>query len=101
MELLRVNITLLLTTLIGDNNTSEARKFIRSLDSRLESSILERYCENYFINVILSSYIKKAKDEQIEVTCEVNVPDKINIDPVDIGLIFANATENAINTCKK
>lgn len=88
-------------TLIGDNNPVEAQKFIRSIDNSLENTVLERYCENYFVNVILSSYIKKAKDEQIEVHCEVTVPEKTNIDPVEIGLIFANAIENAINACKK
>ncbi|MEI6102283.1 MAG: ATP-binding protein [Eubacteriales bacterium] len=88
-------------TLLCNNGTAEALNFIRRLDRSLENTALKIYCENYFINVILSSYIKKAEDEHIEVRCEVAVPEKINIDPVEIGLIFANAIENAINACKK
>jgi hypothetical protein len=88
-------------TLLCNNNTAEALNFTRRLDRSLENTALKQYCENYFINVILSAYIKKAEDEHIKVRCEVVVPEKINIDPVEIGLIFANATENAINACKK
>jgi len=84
-------------TLLSNNQTDKAQKFIRQLDVSLENTALKQYCENYYINVILSAYIKKAQDEHTEVRCEVVVPEKINIDPVEIGLIFANATENAIN----
>jgi two-component system, LytTR family, sensor histidine kinase AgrC len=88
-------------TLLSDNNAAKALKFIRRLDGSLDNTVLRQYCENYFVNVILSSYIKKAEDEKISVDYDVIIPEKINIDPVEIGLIFANAIENAINACLK
>jgi signal transduction histidine kinase len=87
-------------TLLSDGNAAEAQKLIRRLDGNLDSSVLERHCENYIVNVVLSSYIKKAQDERIAVSCEATVPDKTHIDPVEIGLVFANAIENAMNACR-
>jgi hypothetical protein len=48
-------------TLLGEGNTAEARNLIRRLDGNLENAALEQYCENYIVNVVLSSYIKRRK----------------------------------------
>ena len=88
-------------TPLSENNIAEALNLIRKLDGNLHNTIVEWYCENYIVNVLLSSYIRKAQDEQVSIMCEADVPEKTNINPVEIGLIFANAIENAINACKK
>lgn len=90
-----------INTFLNDNNISEAQKYIGKLDESLSKSVIEKYCENYIMNAILSSYINKAKKEQIEVVHEVAIPENIAIDNIELGLIFANAIDNAINACKK
>ena len=86
---------------LNDNNVAEAQKYIGKLDDTLNKSVVEKYCENYIINAILSAYINKAKKEQIEVTHELVIPEDIAVDNIELGLIFANAIDNAINACKK
>ena len=86
---------------LGDNNIPEAVKYIRKLDGRLSDSAMEKYCENYGVNAVLSSLIDRARNEGIEVQCEANIPEDIPLDSMDLGLVFANALDNAIQACRK
>jgi sensor histidine kinase regulating citrate/malate metabolism len=86
---------------LNDNNVSDAQKYIHKLTGNLNETVLEKYCDNYEVNVILSSYIKKAQQEQIEVTSEIHLPEDLKIDEFELCAIFANAIDNAINACKK
>ncbi|GAB6152243.1 hypothetical protein JCM17380_09930 [Desulfosporosinus burensis] len=56
-------------------------------------------CFNYTVNLILSSYITKAKNEQINVETQINLPENNAVSDMDLCVIFANAIENAINAC--
>jgi hypothetical protein len=90
-----------INSLLHDHNIQEAQNYLEKLDKKLKKTMIEKYCGNYVINVILSSYIKKAKDEKITVCCQVDIPENITIDSIEIGLIFSNAIENAIIACKQ
>jgi signal transduction histidine kinase len=86
---------------LGDGNIAEAKKYIGRLDSSLTDGIVERYCENYGVNAVLSSLIRRAKSEGIVVECEASIPENLSIDSMELGLVFANALDNAINACGK
>lgn len=88
-------------TLLSDNNLKDARIYLRKLSDSLGETVVEEYCENYMVNVILSTYISKAKKEGIEVICKADLSENILIDNIELGLIFTNAIENAILACKK
>jgi two-component system sensor histidine kinase AgrC len=90
-----------INTLLGNGPVSEAKKYISSLDQSLNDTVVDSYCENYVVNVILSSYIRKAQNEQIEIECEAEIPDDIPIDSIELGLVFANALDNAITACRR
>ena len=87
--------------LLADNNLKEARSYLGKFSASLGDTIVEAYCENYMINVILSTYIAKAKKEDIGVVCKADLPVDIPMDNIELGLIFTNAIENAILACKK
>ena len=86
---------------LTDNNISEAENYLTKLNVNLSNIVVKQYCENYMLNVILSSYISKANDENIEVQCNAEISENIKIDNIELGLIFTNAIENAIIACKK
>jgi Signal transduction histidine kinase regulating citrate/malate metabolism len=88
-----------INALVDENNLVEAKKYLGKLDDRLTSTVIEKYCENYVVNVILSSYINRAREENIEVTCEAEVPANLKIEELEVGTIFSNAIENAITAC--
>ena len=90
-----------LNTFLQDKNILEAQKYLSKLTLNFDNTIVEQYCENYVINAILSTYVKKAKDENIAVTCQVDISKDISINDIELGLIFSNAIENATIACKK
>lgn len=91
-----------LNTLLDNDNISEAKNYIGNLNNNLSATTITQYCENYMVNVILSSYISKANAHDIEVTCHANISEGIrieNIDHIELGSVFANSIENSINAC--
>lgn len=90
-----------LNTLLQEKNLKGAQSYLLNLSDGLNKTIVERYCENYGINIVLSNYISKARSESIRVDCQAVIPEFIWIDNIDLGSVFANALDNAINACKK
>ncbi len=88
-------------TFLNENDVAEAQKYLRRLNKDINEVIMDQYCDNYIVNVFLSSYIQKAKNEQIEVDCDAEIPQEMNIDSIELGLVFANALDNAIDACRK
>ena len=86
---------------VNDGRIAEAQKYMRTLNKDLNTIMVEKFCENYVVNVFLSSYIHKARNEEITVDCEAEVPENIQVNPIELGLVFANSLDNAINACKQ
>jgi sensor histidine kinase regulating citrate/malate metabolism len=85
---------------LQDGNTKEAKDYLMKLDGSLTSGTVRKYCENNAINAILSSLISRANSEGVSVDCLAVISEDIAIDSMDLGLIFANALDNAINACR-
>ncbi|HBV88377.1 MAG TPA: GHKL domain-containing protein [Desulfosporosinus sp.] len=90
----------LINSYLADNNKEAAQKYITEVEKTVEGAVVEKYCNNYTVNLILSSYIAKAKNEQITVETQINLPEKNAVSDMDLCVIMANALENAINACK-
>jgi Signal transduction histidine kinase regulating citrate/malate metabolism len=88
-----------LNALLQDSDLGEARKYLRQLSNQLDRTVIEKYCENYVVNVILSSYISRARKENIGVSCKADIPAGLKIEDLELGTIFSNAMENAITAC--
>jgi plasmid stabilization system protein ParE len=84
-----------------DNNQTAAQKYINEVEKTIESAAVEKYCRNYTVNLILYFYIAKAKDEQIEVETQLDLPEKTAVSDMDLCVIFANALENAVNAYRR
>lgn len=90
----------LINAYLEDDNKAAAQKYITEIEKNIDGTVVEKYCGNYTINLILYSYIAKAKNEQITVETQINISEKNDVSDMDLCIIFANAIENAINACK-
>lgn len=90
----------LISAYLADNNNIAAQKYISEVGKSIESASVEKYCSNYTVNLILSSYIAKAKNEGISINSNVELNEKNDVTDMDLCILFANALENAINACK-
>ncbi len=85
---------------LNDNNYAQARSYILEICTSLENSKITRYCENEAVNLILSSYIDRAKEYNITTQVSVTAANFAEYKPTDLCSLFANALENAINACR-
>lgn len=78
----------------------EMREYISGqLDATVKHDS-EVYCQNVAINGLLQCYIGMARDEDIR--CDVKADcAEAAIEPADLTVIFGNAMENAIISCRK
>ena len=77
----------------------DAKLYLSTLGDNMYEHVIAKYCNHEAINLILSSYINKAKNEGIHVESQVSIPESCEIADIDLCVIFANAIENAINAC--
>ncbi len=91
----------LISAFLVDNNTAATQKYIAEVQKNIDDTVIEQYCNNYTVNLILSFYLQKAKQEHITIETQINLPDKNKVSDTDLCIIFANAIENAINACSQ
>jgi two-component system sensor histidine kinase AgrC len=89
----------LISAFLEDNNLVATQKYIAEVQNTIEGAVVEQYCNNYTVNLILYSYLAKAKYDQITVETQINLPENNTVSDMDLCVIFANAIENAINAC--
>jgi sensor histidine kinase regulating citrate/malate metabolism len=90
-----------LSTCITEKHTDEALAYITKINSAVEATQVRQYCENTSINLILSAYVTKAKNNHIDIEIDSVVPRVCAIHFIDVCVILSNGIENAINACKK
>lgn len=91
----------LISAFLADNNITATKKYIEEVQSAIAGTVVDEYCSNYAVNLILCSYISKAKNDLISVETQINIPENNRISDMDLCVIFSNAIENAIHACLK
>lgn len=81
-----------------ENNTVEIKKYIQSIQSNIDKTMVADYCKNESINLVLSSYHDKAQKQGAILTVSAVLPE-ILPNELDICIILANGLENALNAC--
>lgn len=90
----------LINSYLADNNRDAAQKYITEVERTIDDAVVEKYCSNYTVNLILYSYLTHAKKEDIEVKTQIDLPEQNTVSDMDLCVIFGNVIENAINACK-
>jgi sensor histidine kinase regulating citrate/malate metabolism len=90
----------LINSYLIDNNKDSAQRYIAEVERTIDTAVVEKYCTNYTVNLILYSYLMHAKKEYIEVKTQIDLPEQNIVSDMDLCVIFGNAIENAINACK-
>ena len=60
-----------------------------------------RYCENTTVNMILTMYKKRARENGISVSISAKATGSLAVPPQDLVIVIANLFENAINATAK
>ena len=87
--------------LLKQGETDEAMSFIDEINRKLYAATPVRYCENKTVNAVLSYYIQRARENDIQVEVSFVMPEKLTIDVTDFTAMLANALDNAIRACAR
>ncbi|MGB4657907.1 MAG: GHKL domain-containing protein [Mobilitalea sp.] len=78
-----------------------ARDKIRELYCDLKEDDKKIYTANPVLNSILKNKLAKAEEQEIKIRIKVRIPMKLNIDCGDMGILYGNVLDNAIEACQK
>ena len=90
-----------LSNCINNNNSPKALDYIHEVVGAIENIKVVRYLNDEDINLLLTYYVKKAKDENIAIEIETASIDLEKYNTTDLCRLLSNALTNAINACNK
>ena len=80
---------------------ASAKKMLYQLRDEVAEIKIERFCQNTLINAIASNKAGECRKNSIAYDFDLNVPEKLNIEEVDICKAYVNIFDNAINAAKE
>lgn len=87
--------------ILSENNDTEGfKKYVSEMTSSYDVKKIE-YCENNIVNAAVSSKEAMAREKGIIFEASINLPEKIDIDSMDIVSVFTNLLDNAIEECER
>lgn len=88
-----------LLSCIENEQAERAKDYISEICAELEAQRVRRYCENEAVNLILSSFVKRAEKIGVELDIRGALPGMIAVSDNDLCVILSNALENALHAC--
>ena len=86
-------------TCIENNQSERAKDYISGICAEIGAQQVRRYYENEAVNLILSSFVKRAEKSGIEMDIRGALPPLVSISDNDLCVILSNALENSLHAC--
>lgn len=83
------------------NNKISAREMVDSLSEDMNKLKGINFCKNSLVNTVLAVKKSHADEFGIDTSIQVNIPEEITIEKVDLSSLFLNLFDNAIEACEK
>ncbi|MGK0468121.1 MAG: two-component system sensor histidine kinase AgrC [Clostridium sp.] len=92
---------LTIKSMMDTENYIAASEYLYEFNESEISQNIGMLCRNFTVDSILKYYIGIATNYKIDFRVEVNIPQDINIDKLDLSIVIGNCVENAIEACNK
>lgn len=84
----------------NDTDRESAQKIFEQLKVDVAKLKIERFCENTLVNAIAANKAGECTKHGIEYDFELTVPEKLDIEELDVCKAYVNIFDNAINAAK-
>ena len=84
----------------ANNQNQDGLSYIEKINSDLENTEIVDTGNTAF-DAIISTKKALAESKNIEFTIQIQIPEKLKVDAVDLCVIFGNSLDNAIEACEK
>ena len=85
--------------LLESGDRENIRELIRAYTGSSQQPLPERYCDKTALDAVLSSYLRKAREQDIRLSLRLAFPEELPVNETELATVFANALENAIHAC--
>lgn len=91
----------ILLTLLQEDSTEPARKYIKEIGEAYDETVIERYSRNEMINSVISIYQMRFSDKGFTLHCAIQTGEALPCSDLAICTILSNALENAMHALEK
>ena len=86
--------------LLESGDREKIRELIHEYTGSSQQPLPERYCDKTALDAVLSSYLRKAREQEIRLSLRMAFPEELPVNETELATVFANALENAIHACE-
>lgn len=90
---------LAMKTMMDAENYIAASEYINKFVKDEISQNVSTLCKNFTVDSILRYYMSMAIKSNIDFKADLNIPENINIDNLDLSIVIGNCVENSIEAC--
>lgn len=85
------------TELVARGDKDAALNFLNAAQKRLDEQKEIRWCRPPVLDAVFSSYFDQAQNQSIHIKAKISLSDALPVDEGELGIVLANALENAIH----
>lgn len=86
---------------IEAGNDQKALERIGEVLEKVEATSVQKYSKNELVNMIMSTYSKRFKDNSVSFSHNIRIPEQLPVSEIDFTSVLSNALENAFNSVMK
>ncbi len=87
--------------LYDTGKTEEMGRYLHQFIESMPASETTGFCASTAVNALLNYYAHLAEQYHVELTLQIELPEKLPVQDVDLCSIIGNILENAMNACHK
>lgn len=84
---------------LEEKEYDKLQEYVDSYRDSLPDGDRIRFCENRVINNIIFYFASLAKQQQIDFTVQLSIPDDLHVNDHEISVLLGNLLENALEAC--
>ena len=93
-----INTALHMVNSEDDSTKQQGVKLLEEIRDKNKATAIQLYCKNPVVNTILFDKSAKAQAEDVELSIEAKLPEKIDIELTDICSVYTNLIDNGIRS---
>lgn len=88
-------------SLLEQKEYDEIRKITGHISEVIMDNQIKNYCQNRKVNSIVSNLMNKADDMEVAVSMDMDIPDRIPVNDLELASVIANLLENALDSANE
>ena len=90
-----------LQNFLDNSDTQKAREYLMQYLEDTRKYELLHFCGNSVVNMLVSHYYALAKEQDIDFTVRIMIPDELPVQDTDLSVLLGNLLDNALSAAKK